>query len=127
MATEDHEKITGFAGLSPILACDLNCAGRSGHEDRTERAFPDAAGRIGRFPTGLNPPSSQEECGFKSRPGHHLPGILLSLSTQGVGRKGDSCTDPAQKSCESRSGIVIACGGLWRLSRVSPVASGRER
>ena len=77
----DHEKITGFAGLSPIRADGAYRAGRSGQWSRTERAFPDSAGRIGRFPSGLNPPSTHVECGFKSRPGHSHAGVSCGSIT----------------------------------------------
>lgn len=53
---EAHEKITGLTGPSPIRDDDANGVGRSGREARTERAFLDSAGRIGRFPTSLNTP-----------------------------------------------------------------------
>ena len=90
------QKITKRSQDSPdqrrIRSHDPDWAGRSGHEARTERAFLDRAGRIGRFRTGLNPPSTKVEYGFKSRPGHSYAGVM----SFGLSRPGPEIPIPAQ-------------------------------
>lgn len=119
---QDHEKITGFAKLRGIRSHDPDWAGRSGQEARTERAFLDSGGRIGRFSTSLNPPSPQGECGFKSRPGHRQ---CCTPRRRRINRRSVGIASASNDVCHVRSSDPAAPRPARSISPTGPAVGSR--